>query len=608
MGHHGAGYETPHQTSYMPGNCTPKLSHIPEDSPNFRFPFSSNYNMTGPPSVQTTPTTALPISPSDHLTFQYGESSRYCSVQTFKSCPGPDPGPVPGPNSSPCSVPCSGMDPSLDPGSVPDPGSVTNPGSVPLPCSVPVPVLGPSSVPGPSSGPGSVLDPGLVPGSVSGPCVTAGLEVQSEFPLRTVHPPEVLEAPVHKICRVPQNLTITTALPSRKRPATTVSSSQSKRFGLSVGDSPLLQEDCLRPEQVAALSESVQIKHRVDMLILPARSAVVVDASAASHHSPCSSYSPSTLSSSAEEEPSLYSMVAETVSNIASLEGFVKDFNTDSPCSGRDLENFLASDSPDTSPDACQDATHKTMASGYKTNSSLTSNETAFPNMETNSSSFNNETSSCVNETSSSNNETTLSPGTGKKNNFSITSVKETSSSATSSITTSFSCKDVSINLTHISVKSSGLISGEETGSRGKETKSKCQKTSTKGKKTGFKVKNTGTSMTSDRGTGLTLAPDKETKQNKECGMIKKKDSGKKRKREEMEEEEEKEDPVKRIRQLFTSPVGFCSGNRDARASRAASVPVIRTANIIDVPPNPVSCPSTPCAKNMEVGSVKVRR
>ena len=64
-----------------------------------------------------------------------------------------------------------------------------------------------------------------------------------------------------------------------------------------------------------------------------------------------------------------------------------------------------------------------------------------------------------------------------------------------------------------------------------------------------------------------------------------------------------------RLQRQFASPVCFCRANGDARTSRAVSVPVFRTANIIDVPPSPVSCPSTPFfAMNMEVGSVKVRR
>ena len=123
------------------------------------------------------------------------------------------------------------------------------------------------------------------------------------------------------------------------------------------------QEDCLGPEQVVALSENVQLEHGLDMLVHPARLAVMVDTSAAS------------------------------------------------------------------------------------------------------------QTCSSNNETTSSNNETTLSPGndvsfcvtTSKGNYFSMTSGKEASSSATSSIMTSLSCKDVSISLTHCCAKSSGLISGKET-------------------------------------------------------------------------------------------------------------------------------------------------
>ena len=141
---------------------------------------------------------------------------------------------------------------------------------------------------------------------------------------------------------------MTPALQSRKRPPTIISLSQSKRFGLSIGDSPLPREDCLRPKQVVTLLGSVQLEHSLDMLMQPARSAVVVDASAASHHSPCSSYSPSTLSSSAEEEPSFYSMESEALSNRAFLEDFMKDFNPDTSCSGKDLDNFLTSVTPDT--------------------------------------------------------------------------------------------------------------------------------------------------------------------------------------------------------------------------------------------------------------------
>ena len=48
---------------------------------------------------------------------------------------------------------------------------------------------------------------------------------------------------------------------------------------------------------------------------------------------------------------------------------FIKDFNSETSCSGKDLEDFLGSVMPDTSPDACQAATEDVHATEDATHS-----------------------------------------------------------------------------------------------------------------------------------------------------------------------------------------------------------------------------------------------
>ena len=73
------------------------------------------------------------------------------------------------------------------------------------------------------------------------------------------------------------------------------------------------------------------------------------------------STSPHPLTNVPSWKPPLQPQIPAMDASQTFIEGFIKGFTSDTSCSGKDLEDFLASVMPDTSP-ACQvaneDATH----------------------------------------------------------------------------------------------------------------------------------------------------------------------------------------------------------------------------------------------------------
>jgi len=291
--YHGTGYASSHLDSsytrgnlYMPGAGASRLSHMHSmDSP--APPPVPYYNRVEPQEVQTGPSAVPPVSPADHhLAYRVG---------------------------------------------------------------------------GGSSGQGPIKTDQLSPG----PALAAGSDFQSEFPLCTVPPPEVLNAPVHRIRRVPQTLTLTPPPQSKKRPAATTASEFSpslyKKFRLNT-EEPQSPLESLESQQTAVMhSRGFSLQHMMpgepclqdespqkfyqNSLGHPVQPAAWNVGVTTPQNSPLNSNSSSLMVSpcSSNEAPVFDGMVPQAASDLADLEGFVKDFNPHTPCSEEDLENLLGS-------------------------------------------------------------------------------------------------------------------------------------------------------------------------------------------------------------------------------------------------------------------------